>query len=118
MSQGTSPKRIQRQRRKGWKMPANTISVTRPGKWGNPFAVVAEDGGFWVKDAEGNYWGSFYPTREEAIGKAVRLFAPWIEGKIDGGELDLTALRGKDLACWCPVGGKCHADILLELANA
>lgn len=30
---------------------------------------------------------------------------------------DLSALRGKDLACWCPPG-PCHADVLLELANA
>lgn len=35
----------------------------------------------------------------------------------------LTELRGKDLACWCPLeddaGNRvpCHADVLLELAN-
>jgi hypothetical protein len=27
-------------------------------------------------------------------------------------------LLGKDLACWCPLGQPCHADVLLELANA
>jgi len=33
-------------------------------------------------------------------------------------------LRGKDLACWCPLYDKrnaripCHADVLLEVANA
>jgi len=27
-------------------------------------------------------------------------------------------LRGKDLACWCPLDQPCHADVLLELANA
>ena len=26
-------------------------------------------------------------------------------------------LRGKNLACWCPVGSPCHADVLLEVAN-
>lgn len=26
-------------------------------------------------------------------------------------------LRGKNLACWCPLDGPCHADVLLELAN-
>jgi hypothetical protein len=30
-------------------------------------------------------------------------------------ERDLT---GKDLACWCPLDQPCHADVLLELANA
>lgn len=27
-------------------------------------------------------------------------------------------LRGKDLACWCPLDGPCHAEVLLEIANA
>jgi hypothetical protein len=27
-------------------------------------------------------------------------------------------LRGKSLACWCPLDQPCHADVLLELANA
>lgn len=31
---------------------------------------------------------------------------------------DVAALRGKDLACWCPLDQPCHADVLLELANA
>ena len=30
---------------------------------------------------------------------------------------DVTELRGKDLACWCPLDQPCHADVLLELAN-
>lgn len=29
-----------------------------------------------------------------------------------------TELRGKDLACWCPLDKPCHADVLLEIANA
>lgn len=27
-------------------------------------------------------------------------------------------LAGKDVACWCKVGEPCHADVLLEIANA
>ena len=26
-------------------------------------------------------------------------------------------LKGKDLACWCPLSQPCHADVLLELVN-
>ena len=26
-------------------------------------------------------------------------------------------LRGRDLACYCPLDEPCHADVLLELAN-
>lgn len=31
---------------------------------------------------------------------------------------DLTPLRGKSLACFCALDQPCHADVLLELANA
>lgn len=27
-------------------------------------------------------------------------------------------LRGRDLACWCPLDQPCHADVLLSIANA
>lgn len=36
------PKLIQRKRTKGWRMPAGTISITRPGKWGN--WIIADSG--------------------------------------------------------------------------
>ena len=26
-------------------------------------------------------------------------------------------LKGKDLACWCPLSEACHADVLLEIFN-
>jgi hypothetical protein len=26
-------------------------------------------------------------------------------------------LRGRDLACYCPLDEPCHADVLLEVAN-
>jgi hypothetical protein len=29
----------------------------------------------------------------------------------------LVPLRGKNLACWCPLDQPCHADVLLDLAN-
>jgi hypothetical protein len=35
----TKPIRIQRKRTKGWRMPPNTVCVTRPRKWGNPLRV-------------------------------------------------------------------------------
>lgn len=31
---------------------------------------------------------------------------------------DVSELRGRDLACWCPLDLPCHADVLLEVANA
>jgi hypothetical protein len=32
----TAPVRVQLSRKKGWKMPENTVKVSRPGRWGNP----------------------------------------------------------------------------------
>ena len=37
------PKRIQRKRTKGWRMPADAIYVGRPTKWGNPDKIGDED---------------------------------------------------------------------------
>ena len=33
------PKRIQRKRRKGWRIPEGTVYVGRPTKWGDPHNV-------------------------------------------------------------------------------
>src|SRR5262245_45454496 len=33
-------------------------------------------------------------------------------------ELDPTELQGKNLSCTCKLSDPCHADVLLELANA
>lgn len=91
-----SPKRIQRRRMRGWTMPPNTVSVTRPGRSGNPYRVGVD-----APDAEG----------------AVRLFRLQLEVQLleDPGMLE--PLRGKDLACWCKIGEPCHGDILLAYAN-
>jgi hypothetical protein len=93
----TKPKRIQRQRVKGWRMPAGAVIVTRQTRWGNPFRVTAER------------------SRREA----VVAYSIWIEMP---GQLGLrneirNELRGHDLACWCKPGDACHADALLRIAN-
>jgi len=87
-----TPKRIQRKRTKGWKMPPNCVYVGRPTKWGNPFAV----------DEYG---------REEA----VALF----KHNLTNAQIKAARneLRGKDLACFCKIGDLCHADVLLEVSN-
>lgn len=37
----SKPLRIQISRKKGWRMPPNTVKVARPGPFGNPFTVAA-----------------------------------------------------------------------------
>ena len=36
------PVRVRLSRKKGWKLPPDTVSVARPGRWGNPFSVAPE----------------------------------------------------------------------------
>lgn len=99
----TKPHRIQLSRKKGWTKPDNTVVVARPTKWGNPF-VPGKDG---VADRE----------------TAVRLFREgtarpgWAIGTMTA-ESVRRELRGRNLACWCSPGGPCHADVLLDIANA
>ena len=101
------PKRIQRKRTKGWRMPENTVYVGRPSKWGNPYVV-------------GNY-NYRLQRRIESNGEAVDLYrshGEWRTGSSADAPSFAEELRGKDLACWCALDQPCHADVLLEWANA
>lgn len=93
------PDRIQLSRAKGWRMPENTVKVDRSTRYGNPFRI----GDFGIPDAEAS----------------VQRFREWMDGRVFGPQVPyLPELRGKNLACWCKPGTPCHADVLLELANA
>jgi len=111
------PKRIQVHRVKGWRLPPGTVKVDRSSKWGNPYQVVHDPTWGWLV-VRGNlrYWPHF-KCRDAAAALAVRWYATRYLGK----RLRAAArrdLRGKDLACWCRAGRSCHADVLLEVANA
>lgn len=97
--------RIQRKRVKGWRMPENTVSVTRPGRFRNPYKIGAE-----YEDDHGR-------LGEITLENCLRFFRLYVQTILTNDPDWLEPLRGKDLACWCPVGSPCHADILLELAN-
>lgn len=112
------PERIQRKRTKGWKMPPNTVSVCRPSIWGNPF--VADDSAAAVEA----YSRLIKPgTQCFELGRGKLLLANNFHPKTldwdfsDWVRKNIYRLRGKNLACWCPIGSPCHADVLLELAN-
>ena len=113
-----SPVRIQLRRTGGWCMPPNTVAVTRPGPWGNPFIV------------------GVHGTRDECVLHYERLLSGFlfIAGKLivdrstfvkylkfAGQHID--ELRGKNLACWCSLPADnaldiCHAVVLLRRANS
>lgn len=139
-------------------MPAGAIYVGRPTVWGNPFPIDGEwitgaARAFGYPTGPAFLRGTavalyrWWLTGDEPIqglegttGYRVLLTeghnggAAWLEGTevIDlPPRPRLTQLRGRDLACWCPVDGwsgdvystgallqPCHADVLLELANA
>lgn len=132
-------KRIQRKRAKGWRMPEGAVYVGRPSRWGNPFGVVSApsmvEGGIRYpavhRLAELNHPSrtsvneskSWIVSREKGdiLGAAFRMFelhtGPMGSYEWDDAEGMLAPLRGRDLACWCPLDQSCHADVLLELAR-
>ena len=85
-------------------MPADTLKVDRTTRWGNPFT----------------------PKDCGSIAIAVANHAAWMRGERvspDGREppdrAEIRAvLRGRNLACWCPLDGPCHAELLLKIANS
>jgi Domain of unknown function (DUF4326) len=110
------PRRVQLRRTRGWRMPANTVKVDRTTRFGNPFSI--EDHGreaavalhrAWITGG----WGSA-PI-------ATRLLRD-LEARRAEVIAALPSLKGKNLACWCPLPEPgepdiCHAALLLEVAN-
>jgi hypothetical protein len=139
----SAPKRIQRRRSKGWRMPEGAVYVGRPTVFGNPFRavkspccptwdVVDDNGVTYLID---HAWTHTHDVSNLRLGsdsdrkfaqtEAARLFAEeltdWFGGRLDnepGLREAIAGLAGRDLACWCPLDQPCHADVLLELANA
>ena len=105
------PIRIQRSRAKGFRMPSNTVYVGRPTKWGNPWRIGLVPCGC-RSPGECSHNSFRCPT----AGEAVATFRLWITQGAYRRQF-LPELRGKNLACWCPLDQPCHADVLLELAN-
>lgn len=131
------PQRIQRQRTKGWRMPPNTVYVGRGSAYGNPFVVgersgVFNDGkpdliealtleqciGFYRDLTSGFLSPEMHPRGHDFQRQFRRRFI-----RMSLAEAARCYLRGRNLACWCPLVDKdgkpvpCHADVLLEIAN-
>jgi hypothetical protein len=103
-----APYRIQLRRTKGWRKPIDAVVVARPTRWGNPFRV-----------GDVIHRGPLYSGHDEIVrdrAHAVRLYRQWLFTQEHSENLAVE-LRGRVLACWCPLDQPCHADVLLELAN-
>ena len=94
----SQPVRIQLSRKKGWRLPPNTLNVARPSRYGNPHRI------------------GFCPvcgvthTRDEAVDEFEAELSQLSANHFE-------VMRGKNLACWCKLNERCHADVLLRLAN-
>lgn len=115
------PERIQLSRAKGWRMPPGTVSVARPGRWGNPHYVSRwRDAASCVALFEDTVRGIWNPATSAHIPAAWQGYdehVGWLS-RLGSHPLDVVReLEGKHLACWCKLGAPCHADVLLRLAN-
>ena len=93
------PRRVQRKRTKGFKLPPNTVCVTRGTPWGNPFSAKDVGNEVAVERFVLHLQGYFGFAGTKALKE-------W-----------LAPLRGKNLACYCKLSDACHADVLLDLAS-
>lgn len=127
------PKRIQRRRTKGWRMPEGAIYVGRPTIVGNvmecqPHRCSEKRCGCCPRDPDDafccvvvyrEYLTSGIenrPSRTGCLRYALDASSGYpLRTKIIAA---LPRLRGHDLACWCALDKPCHADVLLEIANA
>lgn len=117
----SAPKRIQRRRVKGWRKPEGCVIVDRTSRWGNPHRISQP------KDWHGS-WKVDHPPRSPRHAATYSIRETEADARqcaVDFFDaftlplLDVTPLRGKDLACTCdPADGMaCHADVLLKAAN-
>lgn len=107
-----SPFRVQLSRNRGWRKPKNTVVVSRPSMWGNPFWTGT---GCRMSAA----WSYECAVSDEILG--IKLQLPPRDPYFRKIAENLQKLRGKNLACWCPKDmpdSYCHAGKLLEMANA
>lgn len=106
-------------------MPANTVSVARPTRWGNPILLSDVGGQFpsldvravatlCVRDFEvlANRGSLSFPNWRFLGGR--RGPVSWTYPSLDEIRAELA---GRNLACWCPLDEPCHADVLRRLAN-
>ena len=86
-------------------MPPNTVYVGRPTIWGNPFGVFEGD----RAEPVALFRNLMNAGGHSFFRGARRMFVntPLIRKE----------LRGKNLACWCPLDQPCPADVLLKIAN-
>jgi len=118
------PKRIQRRRTAGWRMPEGAVYVGRPSRWGNPFLLGPVAASFpsltdrQVAQFVINDFRALVRNGRGLAARGARMSSPeHVEVTYPAMEEIRRELAGRDLVCWCPLDHPCHADVLLEVAN-
>ena len=113
------PVRVQRKRTKGWRKPDNTVNVTRPGKWGNPFDLQTEENKLYMERKPRGLSRSKKEIAEVESQARINVVDLFKSSRTAAHKaLIKQELKGKNLMCWCKEGEYCHGDILLQIANS
>lgn len=116
-----------------------TVYVGSGSRWSNPFKLVKQSSGKWTIQTDGSercnkllikHCHAIYDTKDEAAADAINCYSHWLlpynrkEGSMSEFYLSMSniedivaSLKGRNLSCWCSIDEKCHADLLIELAN-
>lgn len=122
------PVRIQRLRKKGFKLQDASpnglpvVYIGRPTRFGNPFRLTPDG---WILYFEpikliGGFWCNWSVCGGFTTEEIVSLYEKWITRKLPSylpKVPDYSILRGKNLSCFCSLDKPCHADVLIRLAN-
>ena len=105
---------------KEWISDEDNIYIARKGV----VFVENDDGKKCRYPPQDSIWANPFKVKDEKDRKQViDKYRNYIKDKIVKGvipESEIEKLRGKNLGCWCKVGGEnipCHGDVLLELLN-
>lgn len=138
----TAPVRLQLSRRAGFSLQAHSlatnglpaVNVSRASIWGNPF-IIGKPSGCEFDDGGDPTPMIAAMTRDQVIefhAKMMRGFLdpemhPWGHrwrerfsqrfGGMSAQDAARSYLRGHNLACACGLDERCHAEVLLEMAN-
>lgn len=102
--------------------------VDRGSGWGNPWLVTPTGWGWLVahiddpstaRPFETNGPGTEASVKRTATNASIRYFKDGVDGLLEAERTAfLSPLLDVDvLACWCPIGEPCHADVLCELVG-
>lgn len=85
------------------------VNVARPGPWGNPFKIGRNGTRARCVSRFATLAEGMLITCPDPSPETQRQALEWMVAHLD-------QIRGRNLACWCPIDGPCHADVLLRIA--